>query len=68
MPGPSWSQKWPSLDQVRQMWSREAPMPRQTKPIEKNMRALNSRMKLTSWNSSVRSMQQKITWLGEGEG
>ena len=43
---------------------REAPMPRQTKPIEKNMSALNSRMKLTSWNSSVRSMQQKITWLG----
>ena len=28
VPGPSWSQKWPSLDHVRQMWSREAPMPR----------------------------------------
>ena len=32
------------------MWSSEAPMPRQTNPIEKNMSALNSRMKLTSWN------------------
>lgn len=36
-----------------------APMPSETKPIEKNMSALNSRMKLTSWYSSVRWMHAK---------
>ena len=39
----------------------EAPIPKQTKPIERNISALNSRMKLTSWYSSERSKHAKTS-------